>query len=150
MAVENLLRRYNVPKRIWEAKRWYKELDPPEKWLFWMCIGGYFGVFYGTHKRHERERNMVSQHMVVTRYNVAPDDIKHFEQYWNDSARLNQRQHGYEYTKLYKAISMEKSPFQYFSVRMWARAEDEEHFLMYILNFQFSFALLQSIIFVQF
>ena len=51
--------------------------------------------------------------------------------YWNDSARLNQRQHGYEYTKLYKAISMEKSPFQYFSVRMWARSEDEEHFLKY-------------------
>ena len=81
MMIENLLRRYNVPKRIWEAKRWYKELDQPEKWLFWMCIGGYFGVFYGTHKRHERERNLVSQHMVVTRYNVAPDDIKHFEQY---------------------------------------------------------------------
>merc|ERR1711957_588235 len=52
-------------------------------------------------------------------YTVAEDKKKAFEAAWSDAARLAQRQPGYEWTKTYKALDWEDSPFNYISFRMW-------------------------------
>merc|ERR1712113_486687 len=50
---------------------------------------------------------------------VEEKDKQKFEAAWSDAARLAQRQPGYEWTKTYKALDWEDSPFHYVSFRMW-------------------------------
>merc|ERR1712070_991237 len=64
-------------------------------------------------------RNPESDFLVATTYVVPPEKKKAFESAWSDSARLAQRQPGYEWTKTYKAVDWEDSPFHYISFRMW-------------------------------
>ena len=70
---------------------------------------------------HERMTNRTSDYMEVTLYNVDKDNVKPFESAWNELSRLSQMQMGYEWTKMYKAIAWEQSPYQYISVKMWGR-----------------------------
>lgn len=66
--------------------------------------------------------------MEVTLYNVEKDKIKPFESAWNELSRLSQMQLGYEWTKMYKAIAWEQSPYQYITVKMWGRKKYSSDF----------------------
>merc|ERR1711972_967118 len=81
--------------------------------------GNILGAIYGTHVRREKVKNPESDFLLATTYNVAEDTKKKFEAAWSDAARLAQRQPGYEWTRTYKAIDWEDSPFHYISFRMW-------------------------------
>ncbi len=109
--------------------RSYMDWTMGERMVFWAANGNIFGAIYGTRARKFREENKTSDHMELTFYdNVQKDKIKPFESSWNEFSRLCQRQTGYEWTKMYKSIAFENSPFQYLSVRMWTRKQHSDQF----------------------
>jgi len=99
----------------------YCSLGPKDHFILWLSVGIFSGSTVGYQAYHERQANRSSDHMEVTMYRVDKEKVKAFESAWNDESRLSQMQLGYEWTKMYKAISWENSPFQYISVRMWGR-----------------------------
>jgi len=84
-----------------------------------MAIGNVAGTLYGTNVRRQKVAQYESDFLVATTYKVPDDKKKIFENSWNDSARLAQRQPGYEWTKTYKSLDWDESPFNYISFRMW-------------------------------
>merc|ERR1711924_473757 len=70
-----------------------------------------------------KTRNPESAFLATTTYHVAEEKKNAFQQAWSDAARLAQRQPGYEWTRTYKAIDWEDSPFQYISFRMWSHGD---------------------------
>eukprot|EP00928_Gymnodinium_smaydae_P056708 TRINITY_DN40035_c0_g1_i1.p1 TRINITY_DN40035_c0_g1~~TRINITY_DN40035_c0_g1_i1.p1 ORF type:complete len:177 (-),score=37.02 TRINITY_DN40035_c0_g1_i1:93-572(-) len=108
-----------ILRRIAGAREWYNELAVGEKCLFAMAIGNVLGTCYGTYVRRAKLKNPESSFLVATTYVVPEDKKKDFEVAWSDAARLAQRQPGYEWTKTYKALDWEDSPFHYVSFRMW-------------------------------
>jgi len=101
---------------------WWEELDISEKLLMYMAGGMYFGTYYGTYVRRLKVQAPESDHLLVSSYTVPEEKKKSFEANWSDQARLAQRQPGYEWTKTYKAIEWEDSPFHYITFRMWNEA----------------------------
>merc|ERR1719410_992343 len=84
-----------------------------------MSIGNLIGVSYGTYVRRLQFKAPESDFLIVTTYTMPHDKRKGFENSWSDAARLAQRQPGYEWTRTYKALDWEDSPFHYVSFRMW-------------------------------
>merc|ERR1740121_923828 len=84
-----------------------------------MSAGMVGGTLLGTWERRLRVKKPESDFLVATTYIVPADKKKAFEVAWSDLARLAQRQPGYEWTRTYKALDWEDSPFHYISFRMW-------------------------------
>mmetsp|Transcript_28681 Transcript_28681/g.75961 ORF Transcript_28681/g.75961 Transcript_28681/m.75961 type:complete len:158 (+) Transcript_28681:112-585(+) len=106
--------------RIAGMRAWYSDLSLGEKGILWMSGGIVCGTFWGTYDRRLKFRAPESDFLVMTSYATAPDKKKAFEVAWSDAARLAQRKPGYEWTKTYKALDWEGSPFNYVSFRMWS------------------------------
>lgn len=62
---------------------------------------------------------MTPEYLEVIQYEVDRSQLKTFEKLWNDSAKRSQTQRGYGWTRMYKAVAWEDSPFQYLSTRLW-------------------------------
>merc|ERR1719348_1115730 len=105
--------------RIAGAREWYTDLSVGEKGLLAMSVGMIGGTMYGTYVRRYQFRQAESDFLMATTYEVPLEQRKAFETAWSDAARLAQRQPGYEWTKTYKAVDLEDSPFHYISFRMW-------------------------------
>eukprot|EP00927_Polykrikos_kofoidii_P078391 TRINITY_DN75219_c0_g1_i1.p1 TRINITY_DN75219_c0_g1~~TRINITY_DN75219_c0_g1_i1.p1 ORF type:complete len:160 (-),score=38.35 TRINITY_DN75219_c0_g1_i1:204-683(-) len=105
--------------RIGAVREWYGDLSVGEKGLVAMAIGNVIGTMYGTHVRRSKRRFSDAEFMVATTYVVPAEKKKAFEAAWSDAARLAQRQPGYEWTRTYKSLDWEESPFNYISFRLW-------------------------------
>lgn len=101
------------------SREWYTDLSVGEKGLVTMAMGIIGGAIYGTHVRRGQMRVAESDYLMATMYTVPEKKKKGFEGAWSDAARLAQRQPGYEWTRTYKALDWEDSPFHYVSFRMW-------------------------------
>merc|ERR1712232_459464 len=106
--------------RIASTREWYSDLSLGEKGLISLAIGNVIGAVYGTHVRRSQMKNSESDCLVATTYMVPEENMKAFEIAWSDSARLAQRNPGYEWTRTFKALDWEDSPFHYISFRMWS------------------------------
>ncbi|KAF4730022.1 hypothetical protein FOZ62_003319, partial [Perkinsus olseni] len=116
------------------AWRWYVELTVSEKNLLWGIQGVVMGSVIGAYKYVDKQANRTSDHLEITYYKVDRSKVKEFEAAWNEAARLAQRQRGYEWTRMYKAIAWEQSPFQYLCMRMWSQKVDKDYFLRHNRN----------------
>eukprot|EP00930_Biecheleria_cincta_P071376 TRINITY_DN58888_c0_g1_i1.p1 TRINITY_DN58888_c0_g1~~TRINITY_DN58888_c0_g1_i1.p1 ORF type:complete len:162 (-),score=26.21 TRINITY_DN58888_c0_g1_i1:141-626(-) len=105
--------------RIHAGFEWWEELDIAEKYLLYMAAGMYGGTIYGTYQRRARLMIPESDYLLASFYRVDEQQKKAFEANWSDQARLAQRQPGYEWTRTYKALDWQESPFQYITFRMW-------------------------------
>ena len=92
----------------------------------WLANGILFGSVYGTLERIKREEEVKPDYLEVTQYEVPKDRMKGFEKLWNDSAKRSQTQRGYGWTRMYKAVAWEDSPFQYLSTRLWEEKPVED------------------------
>jgi hypothetical protein len=104
----------------WSA---YCSLPSKDHFFLWLSYGIFLGSTLGYIAHHDRVAHRTSDHMEVSLFRVDKDNIKPFEVAWNDLSRLSQMQLGYEWTKMFKAIAWEQSPYQYISVRMWGRSK---------------------------
>mmetsp|Transcript_107559 Transcript_107559/g.304160 ORF Transcript_107559/g.304160 Transcript_107559/m.304160 type:complete len:160 (+) Transcript_107559:56-535(+) len=118
-------------QRIQWMREWYADLSVGEKGLAAMAFGNVAGTFYGTYVRRGKARIPESDFLVCTTYTVDEKQKKAFEAAWSDTARLAQRQPGYEWTRTYKAIDWEDSPFHYLSLRMWNEEFSYKRFTAY-------------------
>ncbi len=115
-----------VIRRAWTS---YHTLNNREYMIFWASVGNIVGATYGYMSLKEREANKTSDHMQVMAYAVPKEKIKSFEAAWNEESRSAQQKVGYEWTKMFKAISWEYSPYQYISIRMWGKKDYMEDWL---------------------
>eukprot|EP00933_Yihiella_yeosuensis_P011059 TRINITY_DN118047_c0_g1_i1.p1 TRINITY_DN118047_c0_g1~~TRINITY_DN118047_c0_g1_i1.p1 ORF type:complete len:162 (-),score=23.12 TRINITY_DN118047_c0_g1_i1:164-649(-) len=114
--------------RVAAVREWYEELDIAEKLLLYTSAGMYWGTWYGTRCRRGKIEAPESDYLLATQYDVPASKKKSFEASWSDMARLAQRQPGYEWTKTFKALDWEDSPFHYVSFRMWTSSGDYRRF----------------------
>lgn len=117
--------------RIAGAREWYADLSVGEKGMIGMSVGCIIGTLYGTYVRRGIHRAPESDYLVATTYVVPESKKKAFEIAWSDAARLAQRQPGYEWTKTYKALDWEDSPFHYISFRMWSEENSYKRLITY-------------------
>lgn len=104
-------------QRLW---MFYCDLSSGNKSAIWLANGIIFGSILGTSERIRKEADARTDFLEVTEYTLGSKSrTKEFEKYWNDSAKRAQAQRGYEWTRMYKSVAWEDSPFNYLSVRMW-------------------------------
>lgn len=104
-------------QRLW---LFYCGLSSGNKSGIWLGNGVLFGSIYGTLDRIKREEESKSDFLEVVEYKLGDKSrIKEFEKYWNDSAKRSQIQRGYGWTRMYKSVAWDESPFNYLSCRMW-------------------------------
>ena len=107
-----------IIRRGWAS---YCSLNQRELMVFWAALGNIFGSTYGYIACKQRESTRTSDYMEVSLFRVPSREVKSFEAAWNDDSRSAQTQPGYEWTKMFKAVAWDQSPFQYAAVRMWGR-----------------------------
>ena len=117
-----------VPDFLVKAWRSYLSFNEREKMVFWASFGNLIGSTYGYQANQERKQYKTSDHLEVSLYKVEKDDIRKFENTWNSYSRLSQTHLGYEWTKMYKAIAWDYTPFSFVSMRMWGRRKHAEAF----------------------
>jgi len=103
-------------------------LTRKEQTVVLLSTGCQLGTYRGATLRNRFEREKGSNHLERTMYVVKEEDDAGFKATWNDLSRLAQRQPGYEYTRMYKAVTFNDVPYQYMSVRMWNTEEMSERF----------------------
>ena len=107
----------NSLQKLW---LFYCGLSSGNKSAIWLGNGVLFGSIYGTVHRLQREDEAKSDYLEVTEYSLKDKGrLKEFEKYWNDSAKRSQTQRGYGWTRMYKSVAWEESPFNYLSCRLW-------------------------------
>lgn len=106
------------------ARTWYGRLSIGEKNAMWLLGGNICGCFYGTKVRMEGEEFKMSDYLRLSFLRIPPENMKDFETVWNDEARFNQKQAGYEWTTMLKSFVFEQTPFHYLCMRMWSEEGD--------------------------
>ena len=110
-------------QRLW---MFYCGLSSGNKSAVWLANGILFGSIYGTFERLKREEETKPDFLEVIEYRMDRSRMKEFERYWNDSAKRTQTQRGYGWTRMYKAIAWDDSPFSYLSMRLWEEKPVED------------------------
>jgi hypothetical protein len=110
-----------------ELWMFYCGLSSGNKSAVWLANGILFGSIYGTMDRLRSEEEKKVDFLEVTEFKVPKSRMKEFEKFWNDSAKRTQVQRGYGWTRTYKAIAWEDSPFQYLTMRLWEGQPVEDH-----------------------
>ena len=108
-----------LPTSAQQLWMFYCALSSGNKSAVWLANGILFGSIYGTLDRLRKEEEHKEDYFEITEYNVAKSRMKEFEKLWNDAAKRSQSQRGYGWTRTYKAIAWEDSPFQYLTMRQW-------------------------------
>lgn len=121
----------NLVRRAYRTGRWYDDLSLGEKAMVAMSLGSVAGTLYGTYVRRSAMNVLESDYLVTSTYHVPEGKKKEFESVWSHTAQLAQRQPGYEWTKTFKAIDWDESPFHYIAFRMWSEAGAYRHFANY-------------------
>lgn len=111
-------------QKLW---MFYCGLSSGNKSAVWLANGILFGSIYGTMERLKNEEDKKVDYLEITEYHVPKERVKEFEKLWNDSAKRTQVQRGYGWTRTYKAIAWEESPFQYMTTRLWEGSPVEDH-----------------------
>jgi hypothetical protein len=114
-------------QKLW---MFYCGLSSGNKSAVWLANGILFGSIYGTLERLRTEEEKKVDYLELTEFQVPKARMKEFEKLWNDSAKRTQVQRGYGWTRTYKAIAWEESPFQYLSMRLWETKPVEDHIFM--------------------
>ncbi len=104
----------------------YCGLSSGNKSAIWLGNGVLFGSIFGTMERLKKEAETKPDFLEVIEYKVEKSRVKEFEKYWNDSAKRSQTQRGYGWTRMYKSIAWEESPFNYLSMRLWEEKPVED------------------------
>jgi heme-degrading monooxygenase HmoA len=104
----------------------YCGLSSGNKSAIWLGNGVLFGSILGTLERLKKEAETKPDFLEVIEYKVEKSRMKEFEKYWNDSAKRSQTQRGYGWTRMYKSIAWEESPFNYLSMRLWEEKPVED------------------------
>ncbi|UKJ90547.1 hypothetical protein MACJ_001481 [Theileria orientalis] len=113
----------NLKEMILDVFDWYKYATLKQQHLTMMFTGGVLGLITGRIQRKRRiKAGEFSKDFEIVGYNVKNES--EFERNWTKLARLAQKQPGYKYTKLYKAVYMDKSPVHYFKLRLWRNKDD--------------------------
>mmetsp|Transcript_21556 Transcript_21556/g.57322 ORF Transcript_21556/g.57322 Transcript_21556/m.57322 type:complete len:160 (-) Transcript_21556:197-676(-) len=120
-----------ILRSVSRYRAWYSDLSAGEKGLLAMAYGNVIGTLYGTYVRRGHISAADSECLVVTTYTVEDEKKKEFEGHWNDTARLAQRQPGYEWTRTLKALNWENSPFHYLTFRMWGEVACFQRYVKY-------------------
>jgi len=110
---------------------WWQNLDFGDRFFSCVAVGNILGSLYGTKARIEREGAQGSDHLAVTVFRVVKADMARFQAVWNDQARYCQRQLGYEWTQMFKAMAFENVAVQYVTLRMWSHEKDEKNVIFY-------------------
>lgn len=114
----------NGVQRLW---LFYCGLSSGNKSGIWLANGILFGSIYGTFDRIKREEEKKSDFLEVVEYKLdGRSRVKEFEKYWNDSAKRSQTQRGYGWTRMYKSVAWDASPFNYLSCRLWEETPVED------------------------
>lgn len=95
----------------------YRAFSQSAKQTLWLMTGIAAGSLYGFYRRLETEDQPMSDYLCVTTYRV--DNKKEFQKAWNEMSSFLQRQPGYEWTRMFKAIH-EDPEYDYVEMRMWA------------------------------
>lgn len=111
-------------QKLW---MFYCGLSSGNKSAVWLANGILFGSIYGTLDRLKTEQEKRVDYLEATEFNITKGRAKEFEKLWNDSAKRTQIQRGYGWTRTYKAIAWEDSPFQYLTMRQWEGQPVEDH-----------------------
>lgn len=114
------------PASVQKLWMFYCGLSSGNKSAVWLANGILFGSIYGTLDRLKREEEQKADFLELTEYHVSKERMKEFEKMWNDAAKRSQSQRGYGWTRTYKAIAWEESPFQYLSMRLWEQQPVED------------------------
>ena len=117
-----------APDFLLKAWRGYLSFNQREKMIFWAGLGNIVGSTYGYQANQDRKHSKTSDHLEVSLYKVDKHDIKPFEKTWNSYSRLSQTHLGYEWTKMYKAIAWDYTPYSFVSMRMWGRRKYADAF----------------------
>ncbi len=117
-----------LPKGVQRLWMFYCSLSSGNKSGIWLANGILFGSIYGTNERLIRETEKKTDLLEIIEYRLTrgKERVKEFEKIWNDSARRSQNQKGYGWTRMYKAIAWNESPFHYLSCRLWEDAIVED------------------------
>ena len=113
----------NSAQQLW---MFYCSLSSGNKSAVWLANGILLGSVYGTLDRLHKEELKKEDYLEITQYTVERPRMKEFEKLWNDSAKRSQSQRGYGWTRTYKAIAWEDSPFQYLTTRLWEEKPVED------------------------
>lgn len=113
----------NSVQRLW---MFYCGLSSGNKSAIWLANGILCGSIYGTLERLKREEETKPDFLEVIEYRLDRSRMKEFEKYWNDSAKRTQTHRGYGWTRMYKAIAWDDSPFSYLSMRLWEEKPVED------------------------
>jgi len=108
-----------LPDSVQKLWMFYCSLSSGNKSGIWLANGILFGSIYGTMDRLQKEAVTKPEYLEVIEYGVPRGQMKEFEKMWNDSAKRSQTQRGYGWTRMYKAVAWDPSPFQYLSTRLW-------------------------------
>eukprot|EP00386_Alphamonas_edax_P002209 GDKI01006631.1.p1 GENE.GDKI01006631.1~~GDKI01006631.1.p1 ORF type:complete len:170 (-),score=23.63 GDKI01006631.1:444-953(-) len=81
--------------------------------------GAIFGHLLGKRHRQYRIDNVYADCLTVTSYELPQTQAEKFEETWNQYSKFAQKFTGYEWTKMFKAIKWDKSPFSYLELRLW-------------------------------
>ena len=114
------------PDSVQKLWMFYCSLSSGNKSAIWLANGILFGSIYGTMDRLQKEAETKPDYLEVIEYEVPRGQMKEFEKMWNDSAKRSQTQRGYGWTRMYKAVAWEESPFQYLSTRLWEEKPVED------------------------
>ncbi len=115
-----------LPSSVQRLWMFYCGLSSGNKSAVWLANGILFGSIYGTFERLKREEETKPDFLEVIEYRLDRSRVKEFEKYWNDSAKRTQTQRGYGWTRMYKAIAWDESPFSYLSTRLWEEKPVED------------------------
>jgi hypothetical protein len=115
-----------LPSSVQRLWMFYCGLSSGNKSAVWLANGILFGSIYGTFERLKREEETKPDFLEVIEYRLDRSRVKEFEKYWNDSAKRTQTQRGYGWTRMYKAIAWDESPFSYLSMRLWEEKPVED------------------------
>lgn len=107
------------PDSVQKLWMFYCSLSSGNKSGIWLANGILLGSIYGTMDRLEKEAETKPEYLEVIEYEVPRGQMKEFEKMWNDSAKRCQTQRSYGWTRMYKAVAWDASPFQYLSTRLW-------------------------------
>ena len=110
----------HFPESVQKLWMFYCGLSSGNKSAIWLANGCLFGSIYGPMDRLKAQAEAKTDYLEITEFSLdGRNKMKEFERSWNDSAKRNQVSRGYGWTRMYKAIAWDESPFHYLSMRMW-------------------------------
>ncbi|SOV10405.1 conserved Plasmodium protein, unknown function [Plasmodium gaboni] len=110
---------------------WYNNSSIGHRNFVWVFIGIGCGYIYGTieYKKKIKDKGIYGDLIYVDEYIVDDKNKKQFEQNYNNLNIHSFKYKGYEYTKVFKAIKNDNSPFSYLQLRLWKNKNSYDQYI---------------------